>query len=216
MKLLPIENKDIPLVCQWLSRASGEWLEFGIAEFTPLAVKLLMNRKDEIFRLFTSDDEPALPIGIVVLSNVNRKYKSASMWAVLGQSEMSKRGYTCRALIEILKIAFFEQDIESINCWLVDGNRASLRLLEILGFHYVGRQRRCHLIQQQWRDRLHFDLLRSEFEENIPHLEARPVEPRGVVFPESRHIDGLTQGCPAWTSVPHAQIDYLGSSDADA
>jgi RimJ/RimL family protein N-acetyltransferase len=190
MKLLSIDNKDIPLVCEWLSRASCEWLDFGeVREFTPLVLKALMRKKDETFRFFTSDEEPSVPIGIVALNNVSKKYKYASFWAVLGQPELSKRGYTCRALIEILKIAFLDVGLESVNCWLVDGNRPSLRLLEIMGFHYIGRQRKCHMINGEWRDRLHFDLLRSEFGENLPYLEAKPVIPLGIVFPDNHRIE---------------------------
>jgi RimJ/RimL family protein N-acetyltransferase len=192
MKLLSIEDGDFPVVCQWLSESGCEWLDFGdIKKFTPLALKAIMRKKDEVYRLFTTDEAPSQPIGIVALHNVQRKYKAASIWAVLGRHEFSKHGYTCRALIEILKMAFFELDIKSINAWLVDGNRPSIRLLEIMGFHYVGRQRKCHLIQGEWHDRLLFDILASEFSKNLPHLEIQPVTPLGIVFPDRDFLEDM-------------------------
>jgi RimJ/RimL family protein N-acetyltransferase len=194
MKLLSIEDSHLSLVCEWLSQSRCEWLDFGnIKNFTPLVMKTMMLKRDEIYRLFTTDEDPQQPIGIVALYNVQKKYKSASIWAVLGRPEFSKHGYTCRALIEILKMAFFELGMESINAWLVDGNRPSIRLVEIIGFHYVGRQRRCHLIHGEWRDRLLFDILASEFAENLPHLKIQPVTPMGIVFPKSDLLENMLQ-----------------------
>jgi RimJ/RimL family protein N-acetyltransferase len=57
-----------------------------------------------------------------------------------------------------------------IQTWVAEGN-PSLRLVERLGFRFVGRQRRCHYIDGRPHDRLLYDLLASEHRE----LEARPL-----------------------------------------
>jgi RimJ/RimL family protein N-acetyltransferase len=190
MKLLPVEDCHIPLICKWLSKSRCEWLDFGeIKEFTPLALKVIMRKKDDVYRLFTTEEDPSQPIGIVALHNVHTRYKTASSWVVLGKPKFSKYGHSYRACIEILKIAFSELGLESVNVWVVDGNRGSIRLLNIMGFHYVGRQRRCHLIHGKWRDRLLFDLLAAEFAENLPQLEGQPLTPLGIVFPDHDRLE---------------------------
>lgn len=189
MKLLPLENEHLPLVCEWLSRPECEWLDFGeMRNFTPLSMKLLMRKKDDVYRLYASDEEPSTPLGIAVLHNVHARFKSGSFWTVSGKRGFFKQAFL--ANIELLKIAFFELGLESVNAWLVDGNRCSLYALEMLGFHYVGRQRQCHVIQGQMKDRLLFDLLRSEFETSLPHITVRPGK-LGITFPEKHHIEGL-------------------------
>jgi hypothetical protein len=51
-----------------------------------------------------------------------------------------------------------------INTWAVDHNQ-SLRIIERLGFRFIGRHRQCHCIDGRLHDRLLFVLLASEHRE---------------------------------------------------
>jgi len=89
MKLLPLDCRELTeLVANWLSQEGNcKWLDFGNGVHSPSAVSLkVMTQRDlHVLRVFTPHDSD-LPIGVVGLSNVDRRFKTAgSMWAVLGQ-----------------------------------------------------------------------------------------------------------------------------------
>ena len=80
MKLLPLDNPElIELVASWLGREENyKWLDFGNGILAPTAVSLkIMTQRDvHVLRAFTPDDSD-LPIGVVALSNVDRRFKTA-------------------------------------------------------------------------------------------------------------------------------------------
>jgi len=123
-----------------------KWLDFGNGILAPTAVSLkVMTQRDlHVLRVFTPD-ESDLPIGVVGLSNVDRRFKTAgSLWAVLGRKRYG--GFARRAASRILTYGFRELGLEVIGAWTVDINVPSRRALEHLNFRFIGRQRRCHWI----------------------------------------------------------------------
>jgi len=167
MKLLPLDCRELTeLVANWLSQEGNcKWLDFGNGVHSPSAVSLkVMTQRDlHVLRVFTPHDSD-LPIGVVGLSNVDRRFKTAgSMWAVLGQKRYG--GYAPRAASKLLTLGFTELGLESVGAWTVEINVSARRGLEQLGFHYIGRQRRCHWIDGRPYDRLLYDLLATEHRE---------------------------------------------------
>ena len=78
MKLLPLDNPElIELVAGWIGQEENyKWLDFGNGILAPTAVSLkVMTQRDlHVLRVFTPDDSD-LPIGVVSLSNVDRRFK---------------------------------------------------------------------------------------------------------------------------------------------
>jgi RimJ/RimL family protein N-acetyltransferase len=70
-----------------------------------------------------------------------------------------------RACSKLIRFGFGELGLNALQCWCVDGNRASERIIRTLNFQPIGRLRRCHRIDGQLHDRLLFDLLPTEFKE---------------------------------------------------
>ena len=164
MKLLPLDNPElIELVASWLGREENyKWLDFGNGILAPTAVsvKVMAQRDLHVLRVFTPDDSD-LPIGVVGLSNVDRRFKTAgSLWAVLGRKRHG--GFARRAASRILTYGFQELGMEAVAAWTVEINVPSRRALEHLHFRFVGRQRRCHWIDGKPYDRLLYDLLATE------------------------------------------------------
>src|SRR5207237_8652151 len=88
MKLLPLDNPElIELVASWLGREENyKWLDFGNGILAPTAVSLkVMTQRDlHVLRVFTPDDSD-LPVGVVGLSNVDRRFITAgTLLAVMG------------------------------------------------------------------------------------------------------------------------------------
>lgn len=166
MQLVPIETPElIDLVAEWMGKKENyQWLDFGngVQIVTPVTLKVMAQRDIHFLRAFTSDGDDA-PIGVVGLSNMDRSFKTATAWVVLGNKRYG--GQTDKAVSRLLTHGFTVLGLEMVHAWTVETNVPGRRLIERLNFHYVGRLRRCHYIDGRPLDRLLFDLLASEHRE---------------------------------------------------
>jgi len=167
MKLLPLDKPELlELAASWLARKENlQWLDFGSGRqvITPPLLKIMAQRETHFLRMYTSPRDDT-PIGLAGLNNVDRVFKTATLWGVAGDKSFRNRGYGTLAASKFLSLAFRELGLHSINTWVVDHN-PSLRLVERCHFHFIGRQRQCHYIDSRLCDRLLFDLLASEHQE---------------------------------------------------
>lgn len=183
MKLLPLDSAElIELAAGWLGKHDNyKWLDFGngVQQVTAITLRIMTQRDIHVVRVFTAD-EGDLPVGLVGLTNVDRKFKTASIWAVLGNKRHG--GSTTEACAKMLTVGFTEVGLHAINAWTLETNRPAQRVLERLHFNYIGRQRQCHTIDGRSLDRLLFDLLATEHQDmshaGLEHTRAtdhRPV-----------------------------------------
>lgn len=165
MRLKPIDSPEvIELVAGWLSQKENyQWLDFGGRALTPALVRVMAQRETNVLRVFTTDDDET-PIGVVGLSNVNRGFKTAEVWAVLGDKSYARRRFTIRAVSKMLTLGFHDLGLEAINSWAVAHN-PSTGFARQLHLNLIGRQRHCHYIDGRPYDRLWFDILATEHEE---------------------------------------------------
>lgn len=167
MQLKPLDStEDIEQAAAWIAQKENyQWLDFGQGRQlpTPMLLKIMTQRDTQVLRLFTSDEDN-LPIGVVGLHNVNRLFRTATLWIVVGDKSRVRKGYATRGASKMLGLGFRELGLHTINTWIVDGN-PSIRVAERLNFRFVGRHRECHYIDGHRRDRLLFDLLASEYTE---------------------------------------------------
>lgn len=167
MKLTPIDSPELlRLVAGWMSdKANYQWLDFGNGRraITPEWLKIMTQRNTDILKVFT-DDTGAVPIGVAGLNAVDRDFKTAQVWAVLGDKSYARQGYATRAVSHMLTLAFQELGLHAVSTWAVEGN-PSIRIPQQLNFTFIGRQRQCHYIDGRPRDRIWFDILASEHKE---------------------------------------------------
>lgn len=166
MKLIPLDSPElIELAAGWLGNYDNyKWLDFGngVQQITPMTLRIMTQRDIHVLRLFTTD-EGDLPIGVVGLTNVDRNFKTASLWAVLGVKRYG--GCATEACAKMLTLGFTELGLEAINAWTLETNVGGQRVVERLHFRYIGRQRRCHYVDGRPLDRLLFDLLATEYQD---------------------------------------------------
>jgi len=167
MKLLPLDSPElIELAASWLAREENyRWLDFGAGRqvVTPALLKVMAQRDSHFIRIYT-DDTDDTPIGIAALNNVDRTFRTGTLWGAAGERSFRSRGYGTLGGSRLLTLAFRELGLHAINTWVADGN-PSRRLVERLHFRYVGRMRECHYMDGKPYDRLFFDLLASEHRE---------------------------------------------------
>ncbi|MBI4638173.1 MAG: GNAT family N-acetyltransferase [Candidatus Rokubacteria bacterium] len=168
MELKPLDDpKLLEQIAEWMAlKENYQWLDFGSGKqmLSAVSLKIMAQRDIHVIRAFT-DDSGEVPIGVVGLSNVDRRFKTATPWCVLGDKRYAGRGYGNRALSKILALGFRELGLRSIFAWVVADNAVSLRMVERNNFRLIGRQRQCHDIDGRHHDRLLFDLLASEHKE---------------------------------------------------
>ncbi|MGH7529184.1 MAG: GNAT family N-acetyltransferase [Gemmatimonadales bacterium] len=168
MKLLPLDNPALlELAAGWLGNHENyKWLDFGngVQQVSAVTLRIMSQRGIHVFRLYTADDSDE-PAGIVGLTNVDRSFRTASIWAVLGRKRYG--GTTIHACSRMLTYAFTELRLHAVSAWTVEINTPARRVLEGLGFRFIGRQRQCHWIDGRPYDRLLFDLLATEHQETL-------------------------------------------------
>ena len=166
MKLLPLDSPElIALAGGWLSAPeNAQWLDFGngVQAVTPVMLKIMTQRDIHCLRLYTGDDGETLA-GVVGLSNIDRHFKTASVWCVLG--DKSQGGCSARAVSQMLTIAFAELGMEAVSCWTLEVNKGGRWVIDRLPFKFIGRMRHCHYIDGKAQDRLLYDMLSSEHRE---------------------------------------------------
>jgi RimJ/RimL family protein N-acetyltransferase len=167
VKLLLLDSPGyLGLAAGWLARKENyQWLDFGNASqpVSPALLKIMAQRETHFLRLYTADQDD-VPIGIVGLNSVSSDFSSATFWGAAGEKSFRSRGYGTLAGSKFLTLAFRDLGLHAINTWVVEHN-PSLRIIERLGFRFVGRLRQCHHIDSRPCDRLLFDLLASEHRE---------------------------------------------------
>jgi RimJ/RimL family protein N-acetyltransferase len=174
MRFLPLDSPErIALAAGWLARKENhQWLDFGNGgqAISSALLKVMAQREQHFLRIYTSPEDDA-PLGIAALNSVDRRFRSAVFWGVAGEKSFRSRGWGTLAGSRFLTLAFRELGLAVIQTWVAEGN-PSQRLVERLGFRFVGRQRQCHAIDGRPCDRLLYDLLASEHRELG---EARPL-----------------------------------------
>lgn len=162
VELAPIDTPEVvSIVTGWLAEGPCRWLEpTPHRRLTPAMFRRLTQRADYEFRVFRLEQLGA-PLGVVALTDINREFKTATTWGMLGDKAWTRQGLTTAALSKILTLGFTDLGLGAINAWAVDES-PSLHMLTRLHFRFIGRQRACHYVNGQPHDRLRFDLLSSE------------------------------------------------------
>lgn len=104
MRPQPVDAAALGLVAQWLTcPENSQWLDFGNGHqaLNPVTLKFMLQRETNLIRLITPDAGET-PLGLVALSNIDRRFRTAMLWYVLGDKGYSSRGYTKRAASLIL------------------------------------------------------------------------------------------------------------------
>jgi RimJ/RimL family protein N-acetyltransferase len=162
MRLRPLDEELVDVAAAWTQAPeNAKWLRFGpgISSLTAPALRVMSQRDIHRLRVFGPE---AAPAGLVALSDIDRDFRTATLWYLLGDKRLRGTGQTSRAVAALMEEAFYELSLDAVTAWVVDGNVASIRVLERNGFRPAGRQRRCHRIDGVAKDRLLFDRLASD------------------------------------------------------
>ena len=166
MKLKPLDRPErVELAGRWLSaEGNAKWLDFGrgVQRIRPVTLQMMIQRDIHCLRLYTGDDGVA-PVGVVGLSDINPKFKTADVWCVLGDKRYA--GCSARAVSKVLTAAFTELGLNTVGCWTLEINKGGRGVIDRLPFRFIGRRRQCHYLDGKPYDRLLYDMLACEHRE---------------------------------------------------
>lgn len=165
MKIEPYSTRWAAVVTRWLSDENNlKWIKLGTEsqKIDPVTFRIMSQRPQHDFHIYFHEDT-GQPIGLVAFSEIDHTSKTATLWYMLGEKEFAGKGYTTKAVNELLRYGFYELGIRSVYAWAVKDNVASVKILEKNHFNYIGRRRQCHPVDGVLRDRLLYDLLSEEF-----------------------------------------------------
>lgn len=165
--LREIQYEDIPKLKSWLTdKENAKFLDpfFQNESLRDEQLAFFLMRKDRHTFLLLCDN---IPVGMMGLTNIDEINSSAEIWSLLGEKAYRNKGIITIGYILTLKKAFHEFGLLSVHAWVVEGNY-TISVCEKLGFKTIGRQRRCHLFDGVFRDRILFDILPGELKMPLP------------------------------------------------
>ncbi|MBI4152108.1 GNAT family N-acetyltransferase [Candidatus Woesearchaeota archaeon] len=101
-------------------------------------------------------------IGMISLTNINKKNKNAEVGYWLGK-EYWRKGMMTEALCLILSLGFRQLHLVKVSAKVMHPNIASAKFLESSGFKFEGTLRKNEFRNRKWYDELRYSILRSEF-----------------------------------------------------
>jgi RimJ/RimL family protein N-acetyltransferase len=160
--LTPLTSDHFETVARWLSNPavnrllSADWRD---KEVTATVLAIAARKRQNRFFLIQHEGKAC---GLVALSDLEVADKSAMAWYLMGDERFRGKGIAADAVRQLIRFAFMEMGLECIFAWAIEGNTASLSLLNAVGFREVGRIRRSACIAGQQLDRIYFDIIRSD------------------------------------------------------
>ena len=166
--LKEIQHDNIQIVKPWLiDKDNAQFLDpfFQNEDIRDEQLAFFLMRRDKRTFLIICDD---IPVGIMGLTKIDEKNKSAEIWSVIGNLEYRKKGVSTTGFILTLHKAFYDLNLHSVSGWAAESN-FTIKIFHKLGFKCIGRQRECHLFDGIFKDRILFDILHQEFKSNFLH-----------------------------------------------
>ena len=110
------------------------------------------------FYVFRKED-PLTIIGTVCLHDIRFAAYSCTEIGYKFDAAFRHMGYATEAVKGALRLAFYDLHLHRVFARVMPENKASIYLLESIGFQYEGVERGCFLIQNRWEDHLRYAYL---------------------------------------------------------
>jgi ribosomal-protein-alanine N-acetyltransferase len=141
--------------------------EFYTKEYHEKYLEEINNETSLRFWLFKKEDISKI-IGTVSLNNIIRgAFQSCHLGYKLDKDEINN-GYMTEALAKIIEIGFNDLKLHRMEANIMPKNKASLRVVEKLGFYNEGLAYKYLYINGKWENHIHMVLINERLK-NIVH-----------------------------------------------
>lgn len=172
IRLRPVEEEDLDTlvekaddegISRWTDLPHPYTREHG-AHFIVLAEE--ERRLDQSFHLAICDVDTDELLGMTALSDVDLESRNAEVGIWLAREHWGE-GLAIEAFDLLLEIAFERLDLTKLYGIALEGNEASIQLMERFGFQEEGRLRWHTKRDEDWMDKVFYGLLREEWERRV-------------------------------------------------
>lgn len=128
--------------------------------------ELFLQRDDEI-RLIIVEKESNKEIGVIYLSNIDWKNRSAFIGIKTITGNTRGKGNGIDAIMALLKYAFEEMQMHRIESLIIDTNNISLSIMQKFGIQAEGIKRECLYSKGKYYNKIYVGLLENEYREMV-------------------------------------------------
>ena len=171
------EPEDSVLISKWFNDADNVKYMSTIVRCMAHSEKSVANdilESDESFeRLFmVCLEENKMPVGHAGIDDIDFNDKRAEIFCLIGEKAEQGKGYGCQAISLLLDYGFNNLSLNSLFATSAVENKASISILEKLGFRKIGIRREYNNIGGRYVDEAFFDITRKDYvalrNDNLP------------------------------------------------
>jgi RimJ/RimL family protein N-acetyltransferase len=171
--LNPISEKDIPQIVSFANDEIGRIIGSNsgkIAYETKFKERIIESQKtDEIFGIFSKETDDI--VGDISIHSIDKYNRSATLSMGIGNDSYRNRGFGKEALVLMLKHAFIDINLESINLGTWEFNKRAIHVYEKVGFKIMGRRRNARIVGNKVFDEIYMDIISKEYFEMYGNKE---------------------------------------------
>lgn len=172
--LRAIELDDVDAIHRWtndpeVQESLGGW-HFPISK-TGLQSWIASFRYDSLDQRFIVDAAEAGPVGLVALTSINWKDRSAFHGVLVGERRHRRKGFAANAVVAVMRYAFEELGLQRLDTTIVEYNTASLALhVETCGWVQEGRKEMAVFRRNKFWANVILGITRDQY---IAHVKAK-------------------------------------------
>ncbi|PAB60439.1 GNAT family N-acetyltransferase [Anaeromicrobium sediminis] len=159
-----LRNKEFFQV--WEPRRDEEFfrLEFQKRQLESEIKEIIEGRLFKVWIFEKEDKEFENVIGSIALNNIVRGCFHSCFLGYKIDEHKKNKGYMTEAIKAVIDHAFSELELHRIEANIMPRNKASLRVVEKLGFYSEGLAKKYLKINGKWEDHIHMVLRNEEME----------------------------------------------------
>lgn len=165
MRLRKLEEKDVPLICEWMKDPKVNcFFRFDAGNVTQDTVRAFVRQAqdtDENLHLACVNDGDEY-LGTISLKHIDRQDSTAE-YAVSFRTAAQGTGAAAFATRSILHIAFEELGLEKVYLNVLADNARAIRFYEKMGFVREGLSRSAIVVKGERRDLCWYGILKGEY-----------------------------------------------------
>lgn len=153
-------NQSLDTLRQWMPWAQRKVSVTDEQRFIELAMAEMRENKSLTFCVFLRENDEL--VGAVSTHQIDwTNFKTAIGYWIA--SAHQGKGYASESTLLLLEYLFTDMNLYRVSVAATIENRASLRVIEKLGFEFEGIQRGAHLVGSRWQDLKEFAMLQPEY-----------------------------------------------------
>lgn len=169
--LRAIEDEDLEFLrelqnSQEIEGMCGSW-DFPLSKRRQKEWFESLSQRNDEFRLIIVEKESDQVIGVIYLSNIDWKNRSAFIGIKTIAGNTRGKGNGIDAIMALLRYAFDEMQLHRIESLIIDTNNISLNIMGKFGIQAEGIKRECLYSKGKYYDKVYVGLLENEYRKMV-------------------------------------------------